>query len=370
MKLSVVMPYFYPATVYGGPIFASYNLCKEMADLQAQVQVITTDANGLLRLDTQLNKFQDINNFKVKYCREEIPKYFSFAFVFHLWKDIKNSDVVHIQSIYSYTTPTALIYSFLQNKKVFLSPRGSLAKWSFTKRGLLKRLWISLLIRPFVKNTIWLATSKKEQQEIQFIFKRSTIKILSDGVDIPVNFQLKKSKWSSQNYIAALGRIHKVKGYDLLIKSMKILLDYDAGLKLFVAGNDDGDLARLKMIVSDLKLQEQVHFIGAIHQEDKDQFLANAKCLVLPSHTENFGIVVAEALSLGTPVVASKNTPWSMLETYKAGLHVENNTQEISKACITILENLNEYEKKTKLLAQQFDWKNIATQYLKILKSI
>ena len=84
MKISVVMPYFFPATIYGGPIFASYNLCKESALLQAQVQVITTDANRLHRLDTEVNKFQTLNNFKVKYCKEEIPKYFSITFLHKL----------------------------------------------------------------------------------------------------------------------------------------------------------------------------------------------------------------------------------------------------------------------------------------------
>lgn len=370
MKVSVVMPYFFPATVYGGPIFASYNLCREIANLQTQVQVITTDANGLQRLNKSVNKFQTLNNFKVKYCKEEIPKYLSFSFIFHLWKDLKDSDVVHIQSIFSYTTPVALIYSFLQNKNVLLSARGSLAKWSFTKRGFLKKLWINLLIRPFLKNVIWLATSEKEENEILYFFKSSKVKTLSDGVVIPVDFKIKDSKWTSQNYIAALGRIHEVKGYDLLIKSMKKILDYDHSLKLFIAGNDEGDLARLKTIVANLKLNEKIQFVGSLNGEDKNQFLANANCLALTSHTENFGIVVVEALSLGTPVVASRNTPWAILESYHSGLHIENNPDDIAKACITVLKNLKEYEKMTKLLAQQFDWKNIANQYLKILKSI
>jgi glycosyltransferase involved in cell wall biosynthesis len=370
MKVSVVMPYFFPATVYGGPIFASYNLCKQAANQKLNVEVITTDANGSKRINTNPNQFQNLDNFKVKYCKEEIPNYFSFAFFIHLWRDLKDSDVVHIQSIYSYTTPIALFYACLQNKKTILSPRGSLAKWSFSKRGFLKKLWISILIRPFIKNTVWLATSEKERKEILYFFKKHSIKLLSDGVDIPSNFVLTKSKWSSQNYIAGLGRIHKVKGFDILIRAMKHLQDYDPNLKLLIAGNDEGDLNYLKKIVTQLELNKQVQFVGALHNEDKEQFLANANCLVLSSHTENFGIVAAEALSLGTPVVASKNTPWNILESYKAGLYVDNNANEIAKACITILENLEDYEKKTKLLAQQFDWKYIATQYLKMLKSI
>ena len=370
MKVSVVMPYFYPATDYGGPIFASYNLCKKAVAKGLEIKVITTDAGGSKRLNVNHNKFQTLVNFKVKYCKEEIPNYFSFTFLIHLWKDLKESEVVHIQSIYSYTTPIALIYSYLQNKKTILSPRGSLAKWSFSKRGFLKKLWISILIRPFTKKTVWLATSEKEHEEILYFFKKHTIKLLSDGVDISSHFVLKKSKWSTQNYIAALGRIHKVKGYDILIKAMKHLLDYDPNLNLFIAGTDEGDLKNLKLIVSQLELQNKVQFVGALHGDDKEQFLTNAKCLVLSSHTENFGIVAAESLSFGTPVVASKNTPWNILESYRAGLHVNNNANEIAKACITILENLEEYEKNTKLLAQQFDWKHIASQYLKILKSI
>jgi len=370
MKITIVMPYFYPAKVYGGPIFASYNLCKYAASPEFVINVITTDANGINRLNTSKNIFQSLHNFSVKYCREDVPKYFSSSFIFHLWRDLKQSDIVHIQSMYSYTTFFALIFCFFQKKKVFLSPRGCLAKWSFTKRGFIKKIWLEFLIAPFVKNIVWHATSEKEKNEILHLFKKSEIKILSDGVVISSDLDLKKNKWTFENYIAALGRIHKVKGFDLLIESMVQITNYNKDIKLFIAGNDDGDLLRLKKIVSNLNLEEKVQFVGAIDHEDKDQFLANAKCLILPSHTENFGIVVAEALALGTPVVASKNTPWEILESSKAGKYVENNPNDIAKGCISILDSLKDYKSKTKLLAKQYDWKNIAIQYIKILKSL
>lgn len=370
MKVSVVIPYFFPAISYGGPIFASYSLCKQVSKSNIKIEVITTDSNGPKPLKKPLNTFISLENFSVKYCKEELPKYFSSNFIFQLWNDLKQSDVVHVQSMYSYTTAIALLYCFLQNKKTFLSPRGCLARWSFTKRGLLKRLWLFLFIRPFINKVVWHATSEKEKQEILNFFKKSEIKILSDGVEIDSNFKLIDSKWKSKNYIAALGRIHPVKGYDLLIRAMKKISESKEDLQLFIAGNDDGDLSRLKKITSDLNLNNNVQFVGAIHGDNKNQFLANAKCLVVPSHTENFAIVVVEALALETPVIASKNTPWQVLESSKSGRCVNNNPEELGDACIQVLNNLNEFNKNTKLLAHQFEWKNIAIQYEKILRAL
>lgn len=370
MNLLVVMPYFFPATIYGGPIYASLNLCIQTAKLGVNINVITTDVNGKNKIQARKNEFLDLENFSVKYCNEQLANFFSFHLLYSLWFEIKKADVVHVQPIYSYTTPITLFYCFLLKKKVLISPRGSLAKWSFNKRGLLKVLWIKLFIYPFSKDAVWLSTSRKESLEILAFFKKATIKSLSDGVNLINSFEKKNCKWSNLNYIAALGRIHSVKGYDILIKAMAKIVKKKPDVKLFIAGNDDGHKNQLIKLINQLDLKNEVQFIGVVKGENKNQFLAHAQCLVLPSQTENFGIVVVESLAVGTPVIASKNTPWQALMDAKAGMFIDNNSDAIYKAYISILENLNEYEKNTKLLAKQYDWKQIAKKYHEILNRL
>ena len=95
--------------------------------------------------------------------------------------------------------------------------------------------------------------------------------------------------------------------------------------------------------------------------------------LVLPSHTENFGIVAAEALNQKTPVIASKHTPWGVLETKHAGFHIDNTPQAMTKAVITLLQDVESYRKNTSYVVEQFSWDKIAESYkstlLKISKS-
>ncbi|HMQ11807.1 MAG TPA: glycosyltransferase, partial [Oligoflexia bacterium] len=102
---------------------------------------------------------------------------------------------------------------------------------------------------------------------------------------------------------------------------------------LVIAGPDDTEYADyLKKMVKSLELEHRVHFTGHTDGQVKEALLAKAKCLILPSYTENFGIVVTEALAQGTPVIASKGTPWEVLNTYKAGFWVDNSSDELCKA--------------------------------------
>ena len=146
------------------------------------IDVITTNLNGKEKLDVVPNVFTSQSGFNVKYYNKCLLPFFSFRMILGLAKDIKDADVVHVQSIYSLSTPFALFHSYLQNKVVLLSPRGSLTSWSFNHRGFMKKLWIKLLIKPFHKRIFWHATSVKEIGDIQHFFPKADIELVSDGI--------------------------------------------------------------------------------------------------------------------------------------------------------------------------------------------
>ena len=95
-----------------------------------------------------------------------------------------------------------------------------------------------------------------------------------------------------------------------------------------------------------MKIQNNIEFVGQLDSDNKNCFLKHAQCLVMPSHTENFGLVAAGVLFQNTPVIASKNTPWEVLETEQAGFHVVNTPCMISMAAITILKDIELYKEK------------------------
>ena len=122
---------------------------------------------------------------------------------------------------------------------------------------------------------------------------------------------------------------------------MPKILKHIPNLKLFIAGMDEGELSNLMKLTKILKIEENVEFVGPLNSNNKNCFLKYAQCLIMPSHSENFGIVAAEALFQKTPVIASTNTPWSILECEQAGFHVKNTPDEICNSVLKLLIILN-----------------------------
>ena len=127
MKILFVSPSFYPATYYGGPIFSIYELAKALKKQNIDVKVITSNANGKEKLVIKTGIFHYLeNNLPVKYYYSLDSKGTSIPMVFHLWKDIKEADMIYLVSVFSPPTPLTLILCSLFKKPLILSPQGQL----------------------------------------------------------------------------------------------------------------------------------------------------------------------------------------------------------------------------------------------------
>jgi glycosyltransferase involved in cell wall biosynthesis len=150
------------------------------------------------------------------------------------------------------------------------------------------------------------------------------------------------------------------------------------GFSLIIAGKSERKYlsyeTELKNLVQRLGLEEKVKFIGHIEGREKDKLIAESYVLVLPSHSENFGMVVVEALAQGTPVIASKGTPWEELESYKAGYWVQNSPQSLAKALDDILSlDTKKYKELTKnslRLAQKYDIRKNINLWIEFYKGL
>ncbi|MGA1933799.1 glycosyltransferase [Arcobacter sp. YIC-464] len=385
MKINLVIPSFYPATIYGGPIFSTLHTCKELSKLDnININVSTTNTNMHNKLDVEVNKkikFED--NFYVKYYDETKVDKFSLQLFLNVWKDIKKSDIVHIQAIFNTPVPISLLYAKLFNKAIVLSPRGSLGLWCLDNGNRFKSLWLNKLLKPLVKNITWHATATQEKDEILSIYPNAKVTIIPNGIEFD-NYQNSNilsskeyvNKFTNQNFesnkiIISMGRLQKKKGFDILIDSFNIVLKSFPNSVLLIAGSDEGEEKKLKKQIQNLNLEKSIFLIGAISGQDKIDFLANADLFCLPSHNENFGNVYVESLATGTPIVASKMTPWSEVEEYNCGKWVNNNIVETSKAMNEILnQDKNKLKENSKNLASKYDWKNIAAEFKELYESV
>lgn len=385
MNINLIIPSFYPATIYGGPIFSTLHTCKELAKLEGiNINVSTTNTNMHSKLDVETNKnikFED--NFYVKYYDETKVDKFSLQLYLNVWKDIKASDIAHIQAIFNTPVPISLFYAKLFNKPILLTPRGSLGEWCIGNGSKFKTMWINYLLKPLVKNITWHATAQQEKDEILSIYPDAKVEIIPNGIEYD-KFQnsntLSKREYSKKfinqdcepnKIIVSMGRLQKKKGFDILIDSFYETLKSFPNSILLIAGGNEGEEENLKNQIKNLNLESNVFLIGAIEGQDKIDFLANADLFCLPSHNENFGNVYVESLATGTPIVASKMTPWSEVEDYDCGKWVENSIKETSKAMNEVLEKDRETMRiNSRKLAFNYDWKTIANNFKNLYERI
>ncbi len=378
MKLSLIIPSFYPAVIYGGPIFSTLHTCEELAKIEnVEVFVSTTNTNMHSKLDVPTKQWQTfLEHFYVKYYDETKVDKFSLQLMLNLWKDIKNADVIHIQAIFNTPTPIALLYAKVFAKPILLSPRGSLGGWCLGNGSSFKLKWLNWLIKPFANKVIWHATAHQERDEILSLFPKATVMVIPNGIEYetfqtynpltPTVFCEKYTNKSivTSKIIISMGRLQKKKGFDILIDAFVFVLEQHPDAKLFIAGADEGEEQNLRSQIERLGLVQKAFLVGAISGQDKIDFLANADLFALPSHNENFGNVYLEALASGTPIVASLDTPWSEVQDAGCGLWVANTVKDTATAMIDMLSRDRESTReKSKAFAGDYGWHTIAKRF-------
>lgn len=198
-----------------------------------------------------------------------------------------------------------------------VSPHGTLSEWAMRSGSSVKRLFWPLLQRPALAvATCFHATAKSEYADIRRMGFRQPVAIIPNGIDIP---DLRPKKRSDSRTLLFLGRIHPVKGLDMLLPAWRVVQDRFPEWKLRIVGPDNrGYLAQVQRLASELRL-ERIEFSGALYGKQKSLAYGQADLFVLPSYSENFGMTVAEALAAGIPAIVTKGAPWSDLEAHGAG---------------------------------------------------
>lgn len=378
VKLLIVIPSFFPATIYGGPIFSTLYASRALAACGGiEVSVATTNANMTTRLDVVKNHWTDIEpGLHVKYYNDTWINKLSLPLFLNLWRDVKQADFIHVQGIFSTPTPIALLYAKWFKKPVLLSPRGAFAPWIMAAGANKKRRWLDMIIRPMAGRIRWHATSEQEKDEILTHFPNADVDIIPNGIDLdtyahinPLDKKAFVQKYADHEFtpdhiVISMGRLHAKKGFDILIDAFSRLGDAYKNSVLMIAGDDETEQANLEAQIQRLGLKGSVFLVGALSAQDKIDFLANADLFVLPSHNENFGNVYVESLAAGTPIIASKNTPWQAVETYDCGLWIDNDVASVTQGMESMLSTYDAKKcENAKQLAKNYQWDTIAKQF-------
>jgi glycosyltransferase involved in cell wall biosynthesis len=259
------------------------------------------------------------------------------------------------------------VYSCNAAKKagipLVVSPRGTLSHTAMNLGSPVKKLFWPVVQRPALQaTTCFHATSESEFEDIRRLGFRQPVAIIPNGVDVP---SIIERAPSSKRTLLYLGRIHPVKGIDNLLRAWKVVAPQYLHWNLRIVGPDDrGHLQKMRDLARNLKL-DRVTFDGELLGDRKLEAYSHADLYVLPTHSENFGMTVAEALAAGTPVVVSKGAPWEGLEKAGAGWWIENGLNPLvaclEAALASPCEALHAMgERGRDWMRQDFSWPEIA----------
>ncbi len=280
--------------------------------------------------------------------------------------------IVHDHAVWLASNHAVAQYCRARKIRRIISPRGMLGRWALDHGRWKKRLAWNLYQRSDLSSAAGFhATSQQEADEIRALGFQQPIAVVPNGVDFPD--RLPDRRYRTGHQALFLSRIHPKKGLLNLVRAWK-RASVPEGWRLVIAGPDEnGHQREVQALVSELGLSEQIEFPGAIDDKDKWQMYVDSDLFVLPSFNENFGIVIAEAMAAGIPVITTQGTPWSCLQSSQMGWWVEASIDNIQTA-ITQATTISDEARASmgvsakRYVHQNFDWNATAQRLVEFYK--
>jgi glycosyltransferase involved in cell wall biosynthesis len=292
---------------------------------------------------------------------------------------LDNADIVHTHFLWAYPQALAARMALRDQKPLVQTIHGALFAEALSKSKLAKCLWFKFIDGPALqKAQCVVATSKSEANCIESCFPPKRLEIIPNAIETPnlpdKVFAVERAHEVLGNrdgkYVLYLGNLHPHKNIEKLIEAWSGIQRNWPGYILVVAGPGMRKyIMKLQGLIHRLGLAERIKLFGPVYGLDKWALLKAAEVVVLPSRSENFGLVVAETLYCGTPVVASRGTPWSCLEPEGFGHWVETEDSLLAKGINDVLSWSTERRKLMAENSQQFvrshfSWEEVAKQYI------
>jgi glycosyltransferase involved in cell wall biosynthesis len=247
-----------------------------------------------------------------------------------------------------------------------VSPRGMLQAWSLAYRGLRKRLaWLTYQHRDLRAADAFSVTSQAEARDLRSLGLSQPVAVIPNGIDVPEPCARVSH---DRRTVLFLSRLHPKKGLMDLVDAWAEVRPAD--WQLVIAGPDeDGHRAAVERAVDHAGVRADVTFTGDVDGSRKTALFAAADVFVLPSHSENFGVVVGEALAHGVPAITTTSTPWDVLPRERCGWLVPPSPQALAAAlreATTMGDNARRSmgQRGAALIAREFSWRSVAKRHI------
>ena len=298
-------------------------------------------------------------------------------------------DIMHINEFWLFPVLAASRIARAHGVPYVLRPAGSLDPWSLTYgswKRIKKLAYLEMVGRRMMRHAACLhATSDREADGFRKLGYGGPTSIIPNGVELSafdaVDPREAETYWpwlKDRPIVLFMSRLSPKKGLDVLIPAWADVVRAAAhkDAMLVIAGPDFGGYEKVvQAMIERHGVSSHVQMIGLVTGARKAALLRRADVFVLPSHSENFGIVVVEALASGTPVITTTDTPWAQLEEAGAGRCVPTEPAELSRAIQELL-GMSASQRQAmgrngvELVRANYTWDRIADRYLALYDCI
>ena len=244
--------------------------------------------------------------------------------------------IIHIHCIWDVASHIASTTARQKDIPYIIAPRGMLEPWGLNQKKWKKRLAMCLYQKSDLKKAVSLhATAQSEADQFRRLGFTQNIIVSPNGITLPNQIPIRAYRKDGKRVVLFLSRIHPKKGLLLLIEAIARLKKMSSfhGWHVEYAGPDyEGHLSEMQDHIASLGLQNDFTYLGNLDDERKWDVYSRADLFVLPTYSENFGIVVPEALHAGVPVITTQGTPWEELETEHCGWWVDIGVEHVAAA--------------------------------------
>lgn len=364
------------APLDGGPTVVVEHLAASLATIGVEVTVATTDADGVggrLPVATAERR----GSVDYHFFGRQLPGTWKLSLGLSRWlrANERAFDVVHVHALFSHSTLAACRAARRLGVPYVLSPHGAADPWSLQRRQWKKAPYFRLVERAnFAGAAAIHATAQAEAQAVTALGFGDRVHIIPLGVEGSAH----PSRMNHNGSVSLLflSRLHPKKGIPLLLGALSRVRATGVRAELAIAGEGSAAYKQeLHERVRSLGIADSVRFLGQVEGESKREAFASADIYVLPSHQENFGIAVAEAMSSGLPVIVTDQVGIApdVLEA-GAGLVVPVDEGALAAAVTTLAASRDAREemgaRAYRFARDRYSWESTAQKFASLYSAI
>ncbi len=353
---------------HGGPSRSVPLLCEALTERGEEVRLVTktpsenSDGTSLFPSEPVETRAVEVERGRSQLLRAPV------SFYRGLREEVDKSPpaLLHDHGLWLPTNVVVALAAKQYDIPLAISTRGMLTSWALRHHRWKKRLaWWAYQRWILRQAALFHVTSQEEVDQLRRLGFNQPAAVIPNGVPLPELARVETPDGEARRALF-LSRLHPKKGLPMLLQAWAEVRPEGWTLEL-VGPSEDGHRADLEAQAKRLELDGQVHFTGPVPDNQKWDKYRRADLFVLPTHSENFGIVIAEALAAEVPVITTTGAPWRDLEAHDCGWWVEPGAEAIAGA-LRKATALDPDERRAmgkrgrRLVEEQYSWPGVAKE--------